>query len=68
MSDPLHIVFSKYVFGALAVLTVVSVLLRLAGAITWPWLWVLAPFWTLLVLFIALVMVVGIIMVASEGE
>ena len=43
--------------GLPALLGVLFVALKLTGAIAWPWLWVLAPFWIPL----ALVAVVGVI-------
>jgi|GEM_PF-5058295 len=32
-------------FPLVAILGVVFVTLKLIGTITWPWLWVTAPFW-----------------------
>jgi hypothetical protein len=31
--------------GVLGLLGVAFVVLKLTGVITWPWIWVLAPFW-----------------------
>ena len=34
-----------YTIGTLDLLAVVFIVLKLSGVITWPWLWVLAPWW-----------------------
>lgn len=31
--------------GFASVLTIVFVVLKLTGSITWPWIWVLSPIW-----------------------
>jgi len=31
--------------GFVGLLTVVFIVLKLTGVISWPWLWVLAPLW-----------------------
>ena len=31
--------------GIIGVLTIVFIVLKLTGLITWPWIWVLAPIW-----------------------
>ena len=36
------------------VLTVVFIVLKLVGVINWSWIWVLAPFWIPLLLYILL--------------
>jgi hypothetical protein len=38
--------------GALGLLGVAFVVLKLAHVIDWPWIWVLAPFWAGLVLVV----------------
>ena len=43
-------------FGALALLFIG---LRLAGLIEWPWVWVLAPLWGSVLLFIVLAVIIG---------
>ena len=48
----------------LDVLTIVFVVLKLTGLITWPWLWVLSP--TLIVIAIWLVLVAVGIFLASR--
>ena len=39
-------------------LALVFIALRLAGLITWPWVWVLAPLWLPVCLFILIACVV----------
>jgi len=46
-------------------LGVAFVVLKLTGHITWPWLWVLAPFWIPLALVLAAFAVVGIFLAIS---
>ena len=36
--------------GIAEVLLIVFVILKLCGVITWPWVWVLSPFWISLTL------------------
>lgn len=57
-------------FGGLAILlaalTTVLIAFKLTGALTWPWLWVLAPIWIPAGLFIGgftLVIAVGLVYV-----
>jgi hypothetical protein len=51
--------------GFLEVLTLIFIVLKLIGEITWPWLWVLAPLWIgygiALAIFVLVLVVVGII-------
>lgn len=47
----------KIRFDWLVVLTIVFVLLKVFGKITWSWIWVLAPLW----LPYALIAVIGLI-------
>ena len=46
-------------FGGL--LTIVFIILKLVGTITWPWIWVLSPLWISAVLVI-LVLVILLMM------
>ena len=39
-------------FPVLAVLGIAFVILKLCAVITWPWIWVLAPFWVGLLIFL----------------
>lgn len=34
-----------YLLGANVLLAVLAVLLKFLGAVSWPWVWVLAPLW-----------------------
>jgi hypothetical protein len=44
--------------GFLGVLGIVFVVLKLTGLISWPWVWVLSPYWiTALLLIIVVVLV-----------
>lgn len=47
--------------GFAGVLGIVFVVLKLCGVISWPWFWVLSPFWIPLA-FVALVVVVCVAM------
>lgn len=48
-------------FPLLGVLGVAFVVLKLTGVIAWSWLWVLAPFWAPLALFLVFALVVLIV-------
>lgn len=41
--------------GTFGLLGVAFVILKLIGIIKWPWIWVLAPFWSGLVFFIVFI-------------
>lgn len=49
--------------GVTGLLGVAFVVLRLTGVITWPWIWVLAPFWGPLALGIIFLVVGSIVYV-----
>jgi hypothetical protein len=40
--------------------------LRIAGVISWPWVWVLAPFWAPLAVAIVILLVAAIIIAITE--
>ena len=42
--------------GVLGILGVVFITLKVIGEITWPWIWVLCPFWIGIVIFIAMIL------------
>ena len=47
-------------FPILGILGLIFITLKLTGHITWPWLWVLAPFWipiglVLVIFFVAII-------------
>ena len=47
-------------FGTLNLLGLLFVAFKLLGVISWPWLWVLAPFWFTFALAAVLFIVAGI--------
>ena len=47
-------------------LGIVFVVLKLTGVIAWSWLWVLAPFWIPIALFIIIMLILFIILVVQE--
>lgn len=46
-------------FGGL--LTIVFIVLKLTGVISWSWLWVLSPLWITFLLVLILTIIVGFI-------
>jgi len=50
--------------GFAQLLTLVFVILKLCGVITWSWLWVLCPLWIGVALFIAYFLAVVVILLA----
>ena len=48
------------------VLTILFIILKLTGAITWPWLWVLCPLWIAIGLFLFILLIVGILSFIQE--
>jgi hypothetical protein len=50
--------------GFFGLLTLIFITLKLTGFIHWSWVWVLAPFWGVLV-FVALVLSIVLIAVAA---
>ena len=51
-------------FGLLEALAVLFIGLKLAGIITWSWLWVLAPIWIQLIL--AVIGIIAFVIAASK--
>ena len=47
--------------GFAGLLTIVFIVLKLCGIITWSWLWVLSPIWIGAALAIAILIIIGII-------
>ena len=47
--------------GILSILLVAFIVLKLCGVITWPWLWVLSPFWIPLVIAVVVLIVIGLV-------
>lgn len=56
--------------GALFVilLQITFIILRLCGVIGWSWIWVLAPLWIYIGLFLLIMMLVGLIMFFVGGR
>ncbi len=52
--------------GLPGVLLVVFVVLKLAGVVAWPWIWVLAPFWIPLGIVLVLAVIVAIVVATSN--
>ena len=46
-------------------LAVLFIAFKLAGIITWPWLWVLSPLWIALVLLLLVVLAGGVVKALS---
>lgn len=40
-----------------SVLTIIFIILKVAGVIDWPWIWVLSPLWISLALFVLLLLI-----------
>lgn len=45
--------------GIVGVLTIVFVVLKLAGVIAWSWWWVLSPLWISFILWLVLVVIIA---------
>jgi hypothetical protein len=52
-------------FPVLGLLGATLVVLKALGYVTWPWLWVLAPFWIPVALVLGLVLGLGIVFVIA---
>ena len=50
------------------VLQIIFLVLKLTGLINWSWLWVLAPTWISLGLFVIVLLVVFIALLISEAK
>lgn len=50
--------------GFVGVLTIVFIILKLLGEITWSWWWVLSPIWiSAIVTVVVLIVVLGVILI-----
>jgi hypothetical protein len=47
--------------GFTGLLTIVFIVLKLLGHITWSWVWVLSPLWIPLAIILAIILIVGIV-------
>ncbi len=64
MSNELKITISPGFVSVPSLLTIVFVVLKLTGAISWSWLWVLAPTWIPLAI-VVIVLIVGLCIIAA---
>ena len=48
------------------ILTIVFIILKLTGVISWSWWWVFAPLWIPVVFVLAIVAIVGIVVLISR--
>ena len=60
--------FASGFAGWCIILGVLFIILKLVGAVSWPWLWVLAPFWLPFVSLILLVIIVAIFVSLLGGK
>ena len=49
---------NNYGIGFWGVLTIVFIVLRLTGVITWSWIWVLSPLWISWLVAIILIVII----------
>lgn len=56
----------KPTFPILGILGLIFITLKLTGHITWPWLWVLAPFWIPLIVALFILIVAAIIFTVTK--
>ena len=54
--------------GFCGLLTIVFIILKLCGVITWSWWWVLSPLWINFVVAIILIIIVVAIQTHSDGS
>ena len=52
--------------GFSGLLAILFITLKLAGVITWSWLWVLAPIWIPFVIVVFILVIAGIIIIANK--
>lgn len=55
---------SSAILGAVGI---VFIILKMVGAISWPWLWVLAPFWLPLAIALGIAIIVGLVVLLGAG-
>lgn len=63
MSDKTTTVTSS--FPVTGLLGVLFVGLKLTGHITWPWIWVTAPFWIPVALLLSLLLIAGLMLLIA---
>jgi Flp pilus assembly protein TadB len=54
--------------GIAWLLTIVFIVLKLVGVITWSWWWVFSPLWISAIVTIVLMALLGILVVLSERK
>lgn len=52
--------------GFLGLLTIAFIVLKLAGAISWSWWWVLSPIWIPLALVVAIFIIILIVVLVAS--
>lgn len=52
--------------GFSGLLAILFITLKLTGAITWSWLWVLAPIWISFVIVVFILIIAGIVIIANK--
>lgn len=62
-----NIVCNSGSLGIAGWLGLLFITLKLCGVISWPWLWVLAPFWIGVALILAAVVLIPAIVLAAVG-
>ena len=52
--------------GFTGLLTIVFIVLKLTGHISWSWVWVLSPIWISIILVILFIVIAGAVMIISS--
>ena len=55
-------------FSFYEVLTLIFIVLKLTGNISWSWVWVLAPLWIELILIVAAILLTAIAVALSKSD
>ena len=55
-------------FSFCEVLTLIFIVLKLTGNISWSWVWVLAPMWIELILIVATILLTAIAVALSKSN
>ena len=54
--------------GLTPILTIVFVVLKLTGVITWPWVWVLSPLWIMGSIAVAAALIFAFVMITLATQ
>ena len=54
--------------GFTGLLTIVFIVLKLTGYISWSWVWVLSPIWISIILVILFIVIAGGVMIISSAR